>query len=204
MIKINLLGLKKEIKKSAGPQVSLAGTALSMALVAFIAAGLGWCYYRYYTLDKETTQIAVDFDKANKEKTRLDGVKKKVDELQASQAQLKKQIDVIEALERGRTGPVEMLASLANTVVSTKTMWLTTFESTGDKVHMTGFATSADTVADFLRNLKDTGQFNNVELKDTAQDTEREKDRGYSAFSFEVNAQIANMATAPQLAGGKK
>jgi len=99
---------------------------------------------------------------------------------------------------------VEMLASLANTVVSTKTMWLTTFESTGDKVHMTGFATSADTVADFLRNLKDTGQFNNVELKDTAQDTEREKDRGYSAFSFEVNAQIANMATAPQLAGGKK
>jgi Tfp pilus assembly protein PilN len=204
MIKINLLGLKKEIKKGAGPQVSLAGTALSMALVAFIVAGLGWCYYRYYTLDKETTQLAADLDKANRDKTRLDGVKKKVDELQASQAQLKKQIDVIEALERGRTGPVEMLASLANTVVSTKTMWLTTFESTGDKVHMTGFATSADTVADFLRNLKDTGQFNNVELKDTAQDTDKEKDRGYSAFAFEVNAQIANAATAPQLAGGKK
>jgi Tfp pilus assembly protein PilN len=202
MIKINLLGLKKEIKKSAGPQVSLAGTALSMALVAFIVAGLGWCYYRYYTLDKEATVLTVEFDKANKEKTRLDGVKKKVDELQASQAQLKKQIDVIEALERGRTGPVEMLASLANTVVSTKTMWLTTFESTGDKVHMTGFATSADTVADFLRNLKDTGQFNNVELKDTSQDTE--KDRGYTAFSFEVNAQIANTAAPPQLAGGKK
>ena len=101
--------------------------------------------------------------------------------------------DVISALERGRTGPVDMLASLANTVVSTKTMWLTTFENTGSQVHMTGMATSADTVADFMRNLKDTGQFSNIELKDTAQDDNKE--RGYTAFQFELTAQLAN---APQ------
>jgi len=201
MIKINLLGLKKEVKKSAAPSVSLAGTALSVALVVFLVAGLGWDYYRYYTLNSETDKIAVDFGKANKEKARLDGVKKQFQVLQDSKTQLVKQIDVISALERGRTGPVEMLASLANTVVSTKTMWLTTFENTGDKVHMTGFATSADTVADFLRNLKDTRQFTNVELKDTAQDDNKE--RGYSAFQFEVTAQLTNGAP-PQPAGGKK
>jgi Tfp pilus assembly protein PilN len=199
MIKINLLGLKKEIKKSAAPSVSLAGTALSAALVAFLVAGLGWDYYRYYTLNSESDKIAVDLSKATKEKARLDGVKKQVEEMQASKALLMKQIDVISALERGRTGPVEMLASLANTVVSTKTMWLTTFENTGDKVHMTGEATSADTVADFMRNLKDTGQFNNIELKDTAQ--EDNKERGFSTFQFELTAQLAN---APQPTGGKK
>jgi type IV pilus assembly protein PilN len=198
MIKINLLGLKKEIKKSAAPSVSLAGTALSAALVVFLVAGLGWDYYRYFTLDSESTKIAADFVRVNKEKTRLEGVKKQFQTLQDSKAQLMKQIDVISALERGRTGPVEMLAALANTVVSTKTMWLTTFENTGGGVHMTGMATSADTVADFMRSLKDTGQFTNIELKDTSQ--EDSKDRGFTAFQFEVNAQLVN---APQT-GAKK
>src|ERR1022692_4967 len=199
MIKINLLGLKKEIKKSAAPQVSLAGTALSAALVVFLLAGLGWDYYRYYTLNSDADKIAADFAKANKEKARLEGVKKQYQALQDNKALLVKQIDVISALERGRTGPVEMLASLANTVVSTKTMWLTTFENTADKVHMTGFATSADTVADFLRNLKDTGQFTNIELKDTAQVDS--KDQGFSTFQFEVTAQLTNV---PQTGSGKK
>jgi type IV pilus assembly protein PilN len=200
MIKINLLGIKKEIKKSAGPSVSLAGTALSAALVVFLVAGLGWDYYRYYTLNSESDKVAADFKRVSAEKTRLDGVKKQFQTLQDSKAQLVKQIDVISALERGRTGPVEMLASLANTVVSTKTMWLTTFENTGDKVHMVGMATSPDTVADFMRNLKDTGQFSNIELKDTAQDDA--KDRGFTAFQFEVNAQLTYGA--PAAAGGKK
>lgn len=200
MIKINLLGLKKEIKKSAVPQVSLAGTALAVALVAFLVAGLGWDYYRYYALNSDGEKVDAEFQKANKEKGRLEGVKKQYDALQADKAQLMKQIDVISALERGRTGPVEMLASLANTVVSTKTMWLTTFDNTGDKVHMTGFATSADTVADFLRSLKDTGQFSNVELKDTSQDDA--KNRGFTAFQFEVSAQLTNVA--PPAAAGKK
>jgi type IV pilus assembly protein PilN len=199
MIKINLLGLKKEIKQSAAPSVSLAGTALSAALVVFLVAGLGWDYYRYYTLNSDADKIAADSAKANKEKARLEGVKKQYQALQDSKALLVKQIDVISALERGRTGPVEMLASLANTVVSTKTMWLTTFENTADKVHMTGFATSADTVADFLRNLKDTGQFTNIELKDTAQVDS--KDQGFSTFQFEVTAQLTNV---PQTGSGKK
>jgi type IV pilus assembly protein PilN len=199
MIRINLLGLKKEVKKSAAPSVSLAGTALSVALVAFLVAGLAWDYYRYYTLDSEGGKIAVDLSTAKKEKTRLEGVKKQVATLQDNKTQLVKQIDVISALERGRTGPVDMLASLANTVVSTKTMWLTTFENTGAQVHMTGMATSADTVADFMRSLKDTGQFSNIELKDTAQ--EASNDLGYTAFQFELTAQLAN---APQPASGKK
>ena len=199
MIKINLLGLKKEIKQSAAPSVSLAGTALSAALVVFLVAGLGWDYYRYYTLNSDADKIAADSAKANQEKARLEGVKKQYQALQDSKALLVKQIDVISALERGRTGPVEMLASLANTVVSTKTMWLTTFENTADKVHMTGFATSADTVADFLRNLKDTGQFTNIELKDTAQVDS--KDQGFSTFQFEVTAQLTNV---PQTGSGKK
>jgi type IV pilus assembly protein PilN len=202
MIKINLLGLKKEVKKSATPSVSLAGTALAIAAVAFLVAGLAWDYYRYFSLNSESEKIAEASKKANQEKTRLAGIKAQFDALQAVKGQLQKQIDVISALERGRTGPVEMLASLANTVVSTKTMWLTTFENTGDKVHMTGFATSADTVADFLRNLKDTGQFTNVELKDTAQDDS--KDRGYTAFAFEVSAQLTNGVPPPQPAGGKR
>ncbi|GEM_PF-3012310 len=199
MIKINLLGLKKEIKKSAAPSVSLAGTALSAAAVIFLLVGLGWCYYRYYTLDNDANKITADMAKATKEQTRLAGVKKQYDDMQKQKALLIKQIDVISALEKGRTGPVEMLAALANTVISTKTMWLTTFENNGVNVHMTGRATSADTVADFMRNLKDTGQFTNIELKDTSEDDS--KDFG-PTFTFDLTAQLANVS--PTQAAGKK
>jgi type IV pilus assembly protein PilN len=199
MIKINLLGLKKEIKKSAAPSVSLAGTALMAAAAIFLVAGLGWCYYRYTSLNSQADKIAADMATQQKEQTRLAGVKKELEEMQKQKALLMKQIDVISALERGRTGPVEMLAALANTVISTKTMWLVTFENNGANVHMTGRATSADTVADFMRNLKDTGQFSNIELKDTAEDDSKEFG---ATFTFDLTAQLVNVS--PAQAAAKK
>jgi type IV pilus assembly protein PilN len=201
MIKINLLGLKKEVKKSSAPAVSMAGAAVTVAIVAFLAAGLGWDAYRYFTLSAEAAKIADDMKKANAEKTRLAGIKAQFDAMNASKALLVKQIDVIEALERGRTGPAEMLATLANTVVSTKTMWLATFENTGSQVHLTGFATSSNTVADFIRSLKDSGQFTNVELKDTMEDDSK----GITTFQFDLTADLTfgKPPAAPPAAGKK-
>src|SRR5712664_3097719 len=121
MIRINLLGLKKEIKKSAVamPTVSLQGTMLATAAIAITALGFAWVGYRYYELDKETTATEVATKKENDEAKRLAAVKASVDALEVEKKKLAKQIEVIQALENGRTGPIEMLYALANTVVST-------------------------------------------------------------------------------------
>src|SRR5258708_5451173 len=109
MIRINLLGIKKEVKKSSVsmPAISMQGTMLMVAAIAFTVVGFGWVGYRYLSLDKEASQIAKDTDFELKEQKRLATVKASFEQMEASKKQLLKQIDVIQGLERGRTGPLE-------------------------------------------------------------------------------------------------
>jgi Tfp pilus assembly protein PilN len=202
MIKINLLGVKKEVKKSAmaGPSVSLEGTKLIVFGLLFTAAGLGYCYYRYITLDSQEKKIAADQKFEEKRKTELTAVKTQVEQLERVKGQLQHQIDVIQGLERGRTGPVVMLNTLANTVVGTKTMWLLTFDNTGNKISISGMATSMNTVADFLRNLQNSGQFANVEMKETAQDETR---TDLKVYKFDITADVVSNAPAPDAPKGR-
>src|SRR5882672_3056963 len=98
MIKINLLGLKKEVKKSASVSapVSMEGMKLVVFGVAFLAAGLGYVAWRHIGLTNESDQIVKDMDIAKKEATRLAGVKTQVEQLEAVKRNLVRQIDVIE------------------------------------------------------------------------------------------------------------
>jgi len=195
MIRINLLGLKKEVKKStitAAP--SLEGMKLIVFGAVFTVAALGIVYYRYNSLIKESDQLTADLDKASKESKRLAGVKTAVQQLEGVKTQLLRQIDVIEGLQRGRTGPVDMLVALANTVVGTKTMWLTAFDNSGSKISIKGEATSMNTVADFMHNLRATGRFTNIEMANTAQDAAT---KDLVTFSFDITADIVTTA-APQ------
>jgi Tfp pilus assembly protein PilN len=202
MIKINLLGLKKEIKKSSGVSapVSLQGVGLVVIGLVFVAAGFGWVAYRHITLTAESDKIEKQMKTAQDESKRLAQVKVDVEQQEAIKKQLTKQKDVIEALERGRTGPTQMLNTVANTVVTTKTMWLTSFDTTGNKVNMAGLATSMITVADFVEGLKKSGMFTNIEMKETAQD-DRVKD--LKAYSWEINAEVVLPDVKPAEPAGK-
>jgi Tfp pilus assembly protein PilN len=184
MIKINLLGLKKEIKRSSGASapVSLEGAKIVIFALLFAAAGVGWVGYRHITLNAQADKIDTDTKKAVEEQKRLAGVKTEVEQ---------REIDVIEALQYGRTGPTQMFNTLANTVVTTKTMWLTTLDTNGGKVNMAGLATSMITVADFIDGLKKSGMFANIEMKETAQD---DKVKDLRAYSWEINADIVTQA----------
>ena len=73
---------------------------------------------------------------------------------------------------------------------------------------MAGLATSMITVSDFVEGLKRSGLFNNIEMKETAQD-DRVKD--LKAYSWEINAEIvlppstdSKAAGAPPQAGKAK
>jgi Tfp pilus assembly protein PilN len=193
MIKINLLGLKKEIKRSSGASapVSLEGAKIVIFALLFAAAGVGWVGYRHITLNAQADKIDTDTKKAVEEQKRLAGVKTEVEQREAVKRQLQRQIDVIEALQYGRTGPTQMFNTLANTVVTTKTMWLTTLDTNGGKVNMAGLATSMITVADFIDGLKKSGMFANIEMKETAQD---DKVKDLRAYSWEINADIVTQA----------
>ncbi len=201
MIRINLLGIKKEARRAAGPAVSLEGAKLTGLALVFIGLGVAVVVGHYWYLEKETARLQVELKKAQDEQKRLEQVKAQLAENQKRHDILKQRNDVIDKLVRAKTGPVEMLNSLANVVQASGPMWLTNFDNNGDRVTIEGVANSVDTVANFIGNMKRSGYFKNVEIKESYQD---DKNKDVANFVFQLSAELALPASQAAAAGGKK
>lgn len=188
MIRINLLGIKREAKKGGAPAVSLEGAKLAGMAALFLVAGVGAAMVHYTIITKEADQISKDMSEAEKEKARLAAVRAQYDQQVTYKADLSRRIDIIENLKRQQTGPAEMLSALSGTVANAKTVWLTTFENAGDRITMEGLATSVDAVAQFIHNLKNSGQFKNVEIRETFQNPGSAE---IETFVFRLSAEVA-------------
>jgi Tfp pilus assembly protein PilN len=77
---------------------------------------------------------------------------------------------VIDQLRAGQSGPVELLNSIGTTVNSTEAVWLSTMKDQGNSVDIEGMALSNDAVANLIQNLQKSGQFKNIEIKESYQD----------------------------------
>ena len=107
---------------------------------------------------------------------------------------LQHRIDVIETLQKNRTGGQELLQMVANTVVRVDSLWLTNLERKGDNLDIKGQAGSINAVANFITQLKHSGYFNNVEIKEA---TETDLVKSAQTFGFQMTAAIANTPTPP-------
>ena len=83
----------------------------------------------------------------------------------ARRAVLQQRIDVIETLQKNRTGGQELLQMVANTVVRVDALWLTSLDRKGDNLEIEGEAGSINAVANFITQLKRSGYFDKVEIK---------------------------------------
>ncbi len=187
MIRINLLGIKREKVKTRMPSVSVEGAKATVVFVIIVVAAVAALGVHYTMLSSENTTLNEELRKAEAEKRRLQAVKEQVDAFEKKKALLTKKINIIEALKRNQTGPVTMLNALANTVQSSGTLWLTSFTNDGNKIAVNGIAGNVNTVADFITNLKRSGYFKNVEI---AQSYEEETS-GVSTFVFTISAEVA-------------
>jgi Tfp pilus assembly protein PilN len=86
-------------------------------------------------------------------------------------------------------------------VAASKTLWLTTFDNTGNRLNMAGLATSVNAVADFIGNLKRTGYFNNVEIREIIQGSVM---AGVTTFGFSLGVELQVPGQAQAQAGTAK
>jgi len=201
MIRINLSGAKKEVKKAGGgPSVSLEGAKLTLFFVGFLLLGLGYVAGRYLKLERDGTKLDEDIKVAESEKAKLATVKAQYEQQEAYKKDLSRRIDIIEGLKRGQTGPVEMLNQLAGAVQANKTLWLSSFDNVGNRVNMVGSAVSVTAVAEFISTLKKTGYFSNVEIREAFQD---EKNLTVPTFFFTLSAELV-LPGSPSAAGTAK
>ena len=132
--------------------------------------------------------MRLHIQKQSGEKARLEQLKTQVDEFERQKGVLQQRINIIEQLQRNRTGGQELLDALANTVTRTDTLWLTSLNRKGNGLTIVGTAGSINAVANFITQLKHSGYFDQIEIKESTQDT---KNSDIQTFAFTLTAQFA-------------
>jgi Tfp pilus assembly protein PilN len=193
MIRINLSSLAPPKTKRGGkrptPSASMPGEGSSTVVLAVIflvalAVGIGGSYY---WVDGQHTRKEKEMQKAIAENQRLAEVKAQYEASRRKTELFERRIRVIDDLKEAQKGPVNMLNLVAETVNKTDAVWLDTMTSDGKNINFTGMALSADAVADLMANLRKTGAFKSVEIKETSQDANVKE---VQAFKFELICEI--------------
>lgn len=199
MIRINLLGRARP--KATRQTVPLEATLQYVLLIIALVVSLGALYGHYLLLDRENTKVMAHIQKQTGEKARLELLKQQVDNFEKQKVILQQRINVIENLQRNRTGGQELLEAIANTVSRTDTLWLTSVDRKGDSLTINGSAGSINAVANYITQLKRSGYFQQVEIKESHQD---ETNKVVQIFIFSLSAQFGlpeSAGSAPMVNG---
>ena len=137
--------------------------------------------------ERENNTVLAHIRKQTSEKARLTQLKQQVDNFEKQKAVLQQRISVIEELQRNRTGGQELMEAIANTVGRTDTLWLTSVERKGDVLTINGSAGSLNAVANYITQLKRSGYFQQVEIKESHQDP---GNKSLEIFVFTLTAQF--------------
>jgi len=186
MIRINLLGqarpkaAKQAVPLEATVQILFACVAVGLAFVI-----LGITYYQQKRqLDDTNKRIAA----LKAEKASLQQIKADVDKFEAEKSVLQQRIDVIETLQKNRSGAQDMMEMVANTVVRVDSLWLTSIDRKGSSLEVQGEAGSINAVANFITELKKSGYFQQVEIKNAK---ENDLLPGVETYGFDMTVNIA-------------
>jgi Tfp pilus assembly protein PilN len=194
MIKINLLenskGKNKRGAGGSGPVMpamemgDMGSPKLKVLVILLLAGALNFGYW--YRLDKEGKSIEKQMQAAQQRNRELADVKARFLERQTQANNYKRRVDVIEQLQAGQAGPVNLLAMLGQTVNETEAVWLRKMDDSGANISLEGTALSSDAVATLIGNLQKTGFFKTVEIKETFQD---DTIKDMQAFQFTLTCE---------------
>jgi Tfp pilus assembly protein PilN len=191
MIRINLLGqTRPKAAKSAVPLEATMQLIFALVAIAVALTVLGITYYQQRReLDQTNAKIAA----LRAERASLQQIKQDVDRFESQKAVLQQRIDVIETLQRNRTGGQDLLQMVATTVVHVDNVWLTSLNRTGNSIDIQGEAASINSVANFITQLKRSGYFDNVEIKQAQED---DVVPSVETYNFSMSAAIAQSTPA--------
>jgi len=187
MIRINLLGIPKARKggKRSAAAVSVPGEGpgfVTLTLLGVVVTGaivIGW----YTMISRQHDKLEKDMQTAIRENQRLADVKAQYEASKAKADLFERRVKVIDQLKDQQLGPISLLNLVADTVSGTDAVWLETMTDDGKSIDFTGMALSPNAVADLMKNLRSTGAFKTVEIKETAQDNSIKE---LQAFKFEL------------------
>jgi type IV pilus assembly protein PilN len=180
MIEINLLPVR-EARRAADVRQQLM-QLLFMLLI--VGGGIGFMH------SKINEKIVIEEARVAQMERDIDQFKpqlQQVAEFRKKKANLEKKIDVIDELDRARSGPVRMMSELA--MRTPERLWLKSLKTTGGEIELKGMSLDNELVAVFLRGLGDSEYFDSVDLDGT----KLENSQGsLKVVSFGIRARLVN------------
>ena len=199
MIRINLLGQARP--KAAKQCVPLESTLQIILGIAAIAIALIVLGVMYSSQKRELDETNAHIAQLKAERAQLQQIKQEVDAFEVQKRTLQTQIDVIEGLQKNRTGAQELLQMVANTVVRVDQLWLTSLERKGDSLTIAGEAGNIDSVANFITQLKRSGYFDKIEIQEAKED---DVVKAVTTYGFTMTASVAGSNPAQQVGPAAK
>ena len=193
MIRINLLGGERQVKKRSPVWLDAAQrvTLACVMLIVGTAAGVG---YWYYSLGQRSTRVDVDIAAAQQEQARLQSILREVTAFDQRRAQLQQRVALIEQLRSGQSVPVQLLDMVSKSVPDM--LWLTDLDQKGSDVTIQGQSTTLIALSDFVGNLGGSSLLKRpIEIVDSKVETVTSpgQSAGVDLIKFTVKAQMAPM-----------
>ena len=183
MLEINLLPVREARRKA-----DLRQYAMQFLLVMILMVGGVGLFHSQLTDRIDRTQARVnqmqsDIDQFKPQLAQVAAFKKRKSELE-------NKIEVIDGLDRARSGPVRVMDELASRTPDR--LWLTDISTKGDSITLKGQSLDNELVASFLRSLGKSEYFTNVDLGSAKLGNEG----GLKLVKFDITAKLVSPADA--------
>jgi type IV pilus assembly protein PilN len=161
MIRINLLPFRAARKReNIRRQISvyIGIVILTLAVIGFLSI-------------QKINQVSNKKAEEESLKKEIVSYQRELNEIKALEKKIKEvniKLDVIKELEKGKTGPVLLLADVADSVPKGK-LWLRSYSEKKGSLSLAGTAMDNETVALFMSNLEKTQQITTVDLESAEQ-----------------------------------
>ena len=180
MIEINLLPVREARRKA-----DIRELAMQIALLLLITAGaIGVVHSRQAdAMTLARARVAQMQNDIEQFKPQLE----QVATFRKQKARLEQKIDVIDGLDRARSGPVRILTELSTRIP--ERLWLTSLDAKGTGLTLKGESLDNEIVAQFLRSLGKSEYFVDVDLDSTELGKVK---KGVRLVTFSIRATVAD------------
>jgi len=186
MIQVNLLPVREAQR--------LADLRQQFMQLVFVLLVVGACIgFAHSRLSEQIAQSQLRVKQMQSDIDQFEPQLAQVAAFRKKKAGLEKKIDVIDGLDRARSGPVRMLDELA--IHSPERLWLKSLKTQGAAVKITGESLDNELVAGFLRALGESPFFGGVDLESTQ--LGKARGGGMKVVKFNIDAKLVSPKKAP-------
>ena len=160
MIHINLLPVRAAKKREFGRQ--------QLILFGLILVGALLGNYTWWKAEKDSLNaLEARIGSTRNEIAQLEKTIGEVKSITQDKKALEDKLKILDALKKGRTGPVKVMDELA-TIIPNKA-WMIEYSEQSGSVVMRGFAVTYEDLSAFAQKLKTSKYFGNVTIKKASQ-----------------------------------